>query len=264
MNLGGAELTAPRFRLPRRILVTRPLAQALPVVAALQALGVQAQALPLMDIGPVPDQAPVRAAWSDLPERRLVMFVSANAVEAFFKAHPPGLAWPHATWAGSTGPGTTSALLAAGVPQALIRQPGPGQSLDSESLWQQLSDRPWAGEQALIVRGEDGRDWLTERLREAGAQVAALAAYRRQTPRWTLEQQTCAQAALDHPHEVLWSFSSSEALSHLRSLMPQADWSASSAVASHARIAQAAREAGFGQVRQIEPGEAALWQAAQA
>ena len=97
-----------------RLIVTRPAAQAGPWVNALQALGLDAQALPLIGIAPPHDLAPVRAAWSGLAHQRLVMFVSANAVEHFFAARPAGALWPAALPAGSTGPGTSAALRGAG------------------------------------------------------------------------------------------------------------------------------------------------------
>ena len=94
-----------------QLIVTRPLAQAEPWVARLQALGCSAQALPLIGIAPLRDLAPVQAAWQQLPRQALVMFVSANAVEHFFGARPTGATWPARVLAGSTGPGTDADLL---------------------------------------------------------------------------------------------------------------------------------------------------------
>ena len=71
-------------------------AEAGPWVDALQAQGCPAAALPLIAIAPPADAAPVHAAWSALPGTALVMFVSANAVQAFFATRPPGAAWPAA------------------------------------------------------------------------------------------------------------------------------------------------------------------------
>ena len=50
------------------------------------------------------------------------------------------------------------------------------------------------------------------------------------------------QAALARPAEHRWLFSSSEAVGQLRRLAPQADWGRSKALASHPRIAQAAKD----------------------
>ena len=66
--------------------------------------------------------------------------------------------------------------------------------------------------------------------------------------------------ALRAPAEHLWLFSSSEAVANLRTLQPQADWSASQALASHPRIAQAARKAGFATVVVVPPTPQAVVQ----
>ena len=60
------------------------------------------------------------------------------------------------------------------------------------------------------------------------------------------------------PESHLWLFSSSEAVANLQALAPAADWSRSAALASHPRIAQAARAAGFGRVDLTAPVPAAV------
>jgi uroporphyrinogen-III synthase len=240
-----------------RLIVTRPAAQALPWVAALRTLGCDAHALPLIDIAPLADMAPLQAAWQrlqQLPSVALVMFVSANAVQHFVAAQAPGAAWPAGVRAGSVGPGTTMALRQAGVPADLIDEPAAdARSFDSEALWARLSGREWQGRRALIVRGEEGRDWLADTLRSRGATVAFVAAYRRCAPVPDAAGRALLAEALAAPARHLWIFSSSEAVGHLRALVPGADWAASMALASHPRIASAARAAGFGQVAQVQP-----------
>jgi uroporphyrinogen-III synthase len=56
----------------------------------------------------------------------------------------------------------------------------------------------------------------------------------------------------------VWLFSSSEAVAHLRSLAPGQSWSRACALATHPRIAQAARAAGFGVVCESRPTMAEL------
>lgn len=244
-----------------QLIVTRPLAQALPWVTALQALGHSARALPLIEILPPQDLAPVQAAWARLADQSLVMFVSANAVEHFVRARPAGQAWPAGVLAGSTGPGTSGALRAAGVPASdLVQPPADAPRLDSEALWALLQGRDWAGRRALIVRGEEGRNWLAETLRARGAEVAFVAAYGRRLPQPDAPQRALLAAALAAPQAHLWLFSSSQAVAHLRLLAPQADWSASRALASHPRIVQAARQVGFGAVAFVPPTPAAVAQ----
>lgn len=235
-----------------RFIVTRPAAQAAAWVDGLRAAGLDAVALPLIAIGPPAEMAPVRAAWQALSAQSLVMFVSANAVEHFFaQANGP---WPAGPRAASTGPGTSAALRRAGVPAAAIVEPGPeAQAFDSEALWARLANEDWAGRQALIVRGEEGRDWLADTLRGRGAQVGFVAAYTRHAPRFGVAESALVQAALADAAAHVWLFSSSEAVRHLVQALPGAGWAGSRAIASHPRIAQAAREAGFGRVDELPP-----------
>lgn len=236
--------------MPRRLIVTRPQAQALPWVNALRSQGVDAVALPLIAIEPLDDPAPLHAAWAALPRCDWMMFVSANAVEHFFAARPAGAEWPAGLRAGSPGPGTRLALQTAGV--TAIDEPVPGQA-DSEGLWSAVAGRAWAGRRVCVVRGEDGRDWLADQLRAAGAQVTFVAAYRRAAPRLDDAAGRLLAAAVAAPSAHAFAFGSSEAVARLRQLCPGADWSASWALAGHPRIAQAAREAGFGRVQVLPP-----------
>lgn len=251
-----------------RLIVTRPIAQAEPAVAELRSLGVDAHALPLIGIEALPQPshgqagaqppAVLQRCWATLAERRLVMFVSANAVASFF-AVAGGAAWPPLTLAGSTGPGTTAALLAAGVPLANVRAPGPdAERLDSEALWQRLRDLEWRGSKVLIVRGEGGRDWLADTLRAAGAQVEQVAAYRRTLPRLSPLEVALLAAAEADPGGHAWLFSSSEAVHNLLMLAPAGSWRASFAFATHPRIGESAREVGFVHVQVLAPGLPAL------
>lgn len=231
-----------------RVIVTRPAAQAQAWVRELRALGVDAEALPLICIEPAPDRQAVQQAWMHLDGAALVMFVSANAVLHFFEAQPAGVNWPQAIHAGATGPGTSAALRAAGVPADRIVEPAASGPFDTETLWQQLRHWPWAGRRVLVVRGEGGRDWLATQLRQAGAELDFIAAYRRVPPVIASEKAALLQAALAEPAAHRWHFSSSEAIAHLLQARPGTDWSASSAWATHPRIADTARQAGFGQV----------------
>jgi len=244
-----------------RIIVTRPRAQADALVAELRAGGVDAVALPLIDIAAACDPRPLQQAWRDLPAMALVMFVSANAVQQFMRLRPPGAAWPGRLLAGSTGPGTSAALREAGVPEPSLVEPL-GEVFDSEALWERLRPRDWRGRRVLVVRGEGGRDWLAEQLEHCGATVEFAAAYRRVLPQLGAEARALLDAALAQPQQHLWSFSSSQAVAHLELLRPGTDWTGCAAVAPHPRIVAALQRLGFGQVRLVAVGAAALAAAA--
>lgn len=240
-----------------RIVVTRPRAQAAVLAARLRESGLDVVELPLIEIVPPADPRPVQQAWVALPGLAFVMFVSANAVRHFFALRPAAAPWPPQVLAGSTGPGTTAALRGAGVPHAAVIEPS-GAEFDSEALWQRLRERDWSGCEVRIVRGEGGRDWLAERLRGAGAHVAFVAAYARRAPALDPAARAVLAEAVAQPRRHLWLFSSSQAVGHLAELAGGADWSSSRALASHPRIAQAARALGFGRVDAAAPTLPAL------
>ena len=243
-----------------RIVVTRPAAQADDWVRDLQAQGLDAAALPLIGIAPAHDAGALDAEWQAIAQRRLVVFVSPNAVQHFFVRRPAGVSWPAPTWAASPGPGTTRALLALGVPAARIIEPAAdAPQFDSESLWLQLARHDWHDASVLVVRGDGGRDWLADTLREHGAQVAHVAAYRRALPELDAHARALLASALDAPARHVWLFSSSEAVANLAALAPaQTDWQAGRAIGTHPRIVAKARQQGFGDVAAARPSLAAV------
>ncbi len=244
---------------PPRLLVTRPQPQADEWVLQLQRRGVSAAALPLLGIADPTDLTPVQQAWQQLPQRACVMFVSPTAVQRFFSHRPAGQAWPPQVIAAGTGPGTFHALRAAGVPAAaIVTPPDAAAQFDSEALWAILQHRlAWPGRSALIVRGEGGRDWLADALRQHGAAVHFVEAYRRTAPVPDAAGQAWLQQSLAAPAAFLWLFSSSEAVSRLSGLTPGLApgraWGGAHALATHPRIAQAAQGLGFGHVQLVQP-----------
>jgi uroporphyrinogen-III synthase len=253
-----------------RILVTRVHPQAQRWVEQFSRVGMDALALPLIEIHAVPDPQPLRQAWTLLPGCAAVMFVSVAAVEHFFSEKPVQLTAgsdPVNTRHWCTGPGSRQALLAAGVAQAGIDAPdGEDAQFDSEALWRRVQTQIKAGDHVLIVRGGDaraagldsaglvagvGRDWLAQQLSKAGAQVHWLMAYQRSGPLWSAAQSALASGAAQDGS--IWLFSSSEALAKLKALLPEQDWTQARAVVTHQRIGQAAQALGFSDVRVAKP-----------
>lgn len=251
-----------------RLVVTRPAREAQRWVSDLAALGFDAQALPLIEIGPVTDRAALVRAWHQLTHYVGVMFVSGNAAEHFFAARPASapefcaasLSRPRA-WA--TGPGTARALIRAGVAPERLDMPTPdaGQ-FDSEALWQLVGGQVHAGERVLIVRGADatagvsalrgsGREWFAQRVEQAGAQVDLVVAYQRRAPQFSAHERAIAGGAATDGS--VWLFSSTEAVSNLRAWLPAQDWLNARALATHPRIAAAVKKAGFGIVVESRP-----------
>jgi uroporphyrinogen-III synthase len=236
-----------------QLLVTRPQPQADEWVASLRAQGVPAHALPLIQIVAAADPA-AASAWATLPAHRMVVFVSPNGVTRFFALRPPAATWPPSTWAAATGPGTSLALREAGVPAAsIVEPPHEAEQFDSEALWRRIGSQGWQGQHVLVVRGDGGREWLADRLREQGAQVAFVQAYQRVLPRLDAGQHDLLAAALAAPATHWWLFSSSQAVEHLAQLAPQSSWSSGCALATHPRIAAALHARGFASVLSVRP-----------
>jgi uroporphyrinogen-III synthase len=233
---------------PLRVVVTRPAAQAAAWVEQLRERGIDAEALPLIEIAAAEDPAPLVDAWQKIASHRLVVFVSANAVEHFFAAQPDGVAWPDDVAAGAPGPGTADALLRAGCPAAAVVSPAvEAAQFDSEALWERLRGRDWRGARVLVVRGDGGRDWLADQLRDAGAAIETVGAYRRVAPTFAGAGRERLDA-LVAGDDVVWLFSSSEAIANLARAAPDARWQQARAIATHPRIAARARALGFGTV----------------
>ena len=255
--------------MPATVLVVRPRAQALAWVGELAALGVAARALPLIDILPAPEPARVDAVFAALAApgaQPVAVFVSPNAVLGFFAATASargmdagGLAWPAQAWAAATGPGTVAALRECGVPAGRIVAPAAeaGQ-FDSEALWAEIAGWNWPSRPVWIVRGNGGRDWLGQQLRDAGADVRVVQSYARAEPVLDDAERTLLAQALAEPGRWIWMFSSSEAIDHLQALAPAARWGAGRALASHPRIAERARALGFVSVTIVAPSPAAV------
>lgn len=254
-----------------RVIVTRPHAEGLKWVDALVLAGYDAVALPLIDVAAAPDAQALQAAWQHITQYDAVMFVSGNAVDHFFAQKPASA--PDWIDGGAikarafvTGPGSYAALRRAQVDSDCIDMPprDAGQ-FDSESLWAVVGHRVQPGWRVLVVRGMgatggadqgQGRDWFADRVRAARGQVEFVVAYQRAVPQW--EEATRLHAERASADGSVWLFSSSEAITNLTRLCPQCHWSAAKAVATHPRIAQVARDAGFGWVCESRPSLAEL------
>lgn len=257
-----------------KVIVTRPRREADAWVKQLRDLQIDALALPLIHISQPSDTSPVARVWQSLHQYSALMFVSSNAVRYFYQLneHLAGVKYvydaiKYRAWA--TGPGTREALLAASVPADAIDAPAAdARQFDSEALWSLVQTQVKAGDRVLIVRGcsvdpqdadnaentengvMNGRPWLADQLAAAGVQVDFVVSYLRRPPVFDdAEQALMAQARVDGS---LWLLSSSEAVANLTSVTA-VDWSPARALATHPRIAQAARKAGFGVVYESRP-----------
>jgi uroporphyrinogen-III synthase len=261
------------------VVITRPQPEAEAWRQALQSQGWPALALPLLRLNAPHSsdrQAAVVDLWGNLSACDALMFVSSAAVRFFFEARPPGwrppTRWPRC-WV--PGPGTAQVLQAAlaqiGADVTLVDSPDPGAvQFDSEALWQTVAPQLRPGFRLWLVRGDSdalapmeaigglpgvGRDWLSQTCLAQGAEVQAVVAYERRLRTWTSDTDARdLQSALDVP---VWQLSNRESLQALDTV-PAERWCAKTAVATHPRIAEAAKILGFGRVHLCAPGMPAL------
>jgi uroporphyrinogen-III synthase len=252
---------------PAAVVITRPRAQAEALAPRIAALGLQPVLFPLLEILPLDDSAPLQATLRNLQEYALVVFVSPNAINAAFRHID---AWPATVAIGIVGAGSRAALAQHGVDAANTRILAPliSEKTDSEGLFAALDLNTLQGRRVLIVRGQAGRDFLSQALRQAGIQVEHICAYRRAAP--VPDQPMIAQLRMLLDSNSCWIITSSEALQNLMQMLPQTGLADAvvkmqqkQLIVPHPRIAETARLAGFSNVTLTGSGDERLLAALQ-
>ncbi len=260
------------------IIVTRPTGQARRLTELIEAAtqtvypSVQMVSLPLLTIIPKNDLALLTQLRTALPRATLIIFVSPNAIECAMRAvDEASSSWEQLVnpevKIGVVGQSSQEALIRHGLCKASILVPDHDES-DSEGLWRvlQTTISDWSKESVLIIKGEGGRETLMEQFRSVGAALEIVSIYTRipldfASPLW----QSCAE--LD-PQHTLWTLTSSEAVRHLGerckevNRIPRLAIENSSALCSHANIANAAQQIGFKNISFCEPRDEAISQSA--
>lgn len=174
------------------ILNTRPAHQAQELTVALRAAGAAVTELPLLAIVPLALSAADQRLLLELDRYDAVFFVSANAarhgLDAVANAWPQ---WPHHLPAFAVGERTARVLR-----DAALYVHVPAQA-DSEGLLAMPELQQVQGRKFLLFRGEGGREWLLDGLRERGALVDVLELYRRELPAMAQTQWQAVQPVPD-------------------------------------------------------------------
>lgn len=164
-------------------ILTRPAGRNTLVMRALLQLDWSVLECPALDIREVVAEA-VEVPRPELFD--LVIFVSRAAVTGYHSQLSGGknLVWPATTRVACMGPVTANAIRREFGESLTVLHPPPSLAQDSESLWPLLLALEHPVQRVLIVRGQDGRDWLSQRLSLRGASVVLHQAYRRQSAQW--------------------------------------------------------------------------------
>ena len=165
----------------KRILVTRPAAQAAGLAALIAGRGGEAVCFPLIGIAAPDDWQALDAAGARLESYTLVLFISPNAVDFGLSRLLARRCWPAGLRAAAIGPGTVRRLADFGIDDVIV----PRERFDSEALLalETMQAQEVQGRRVLILRGNGGRELLADTLRARGAEVECVTCYRRTAPR---------------------------------------------------------------------------------
>jgi uroporphyrinogen III methyltransferase/synthase len=161
----------------KRVLVTRPREQAAELVDRLTALGAESIEAPMIRMAPPDDPDPLLRAAASPEEFDWIIFTSANAVDAFMTALLDGerdvraLKGPRICTSGTA---TADKLTSYGIKVDLI----PREFRADAVVASLLALGSMAGVRVLLPRADIGREVIGEQLRDAGAVVTEVVAYR--------------------------------------------------------------------------------------
>ena len=171
---GGAPLSG------QRVLVTRPRGQAAAFVNGLQALGARTVAFPTVEIASPEDRRALDEAVRGLPRQDWAVFTSANGVR-YFAARCEALGRMEDLGRlriAAIGPQTARLLADRGLSVSLV----PGE-YRAEGILAALGPERARGRGFLLARVAGARDVLPETLRQWGARVEVVEAYRNEPVR---------------------------------------------------------------------------------
>jgi len=160
------------------VLVTRPVHQATGLCQRIEQLGGRAFPFPVLEITAPNDSRPLDACITQLDDYDLAIFISANAVERALPRILEQRDWPIGVRIAVIGKRSAEALEAFGLQADLC----PPTRFNSEALLELDALQHVSGQRVVIFRGNGGREYLADALRERGAQVEYMEAYRRSRP----------------------------------------------------------------------------------
>lgn len=175
----------------------------------------------------------------------LIVFVSANAVAGYAKQCQGRINWPASTLAACVGVATAAAVKEAFGVHLDVLHPAADAVQDSESLWALIRSRQTLPRRVLIIRGQDGRDWLAEQFDSLGISVCLHVAYCRELATWTTDNQNQFLEWSKHNVRAVWLLTSTHGIESVMSQISQAglaDWAVRcSYIVTHPRLADCLR-----------------------
>jgi len=225
------------------VVLTRPLGKNEALARRFAQHGIDALALPALKIRPLPVPASGLALPRDFD---LIVFVSGNAIRCYLDAWSRETMcsrWPAQTIAATVGISSAMALLQSpAMAGATIIHPPADASQDSESLWALLQPKLPLVKRVLIVRGQEGREWLGSQFEARGVQVTRLAVYQRAAANWPEEESMVLRRYVESGRQGVYVLTSAESVSAFHAKMLEqgfADyWRTARFVVIHPRVAK--------------------------
>ena len=193
-----------------RILVTRAAHQSSVLAEELRSLGAEPVVIPIIEIVEPDSFEALDYALSCIAEYDWLLFTSANAVNAFAeRAASLGASFAAGdVKVAAIGSATQHALQERGIPANVIPATAVAEAL-AEALIPFARKGNGEAARFLLVRAQEGRDYLPEALKAAGAEVTVAPAYRTRMPRHGLEAlRDCFGSAEGAPEGVMLTSSS--------------------------------------------------------
>jgi len=160
----------------KRVLVTRSREQASALSAAIEEAGGEALEFPVIRVVEPEDYGPLDRTISNLKTYDWVIFTSVNGVQAFFRRlrhHRKDVRELHQARLCAIGPKTGEALENYGLLVETVPE-----KYRAEEIIEVLRDRIGGGTKILLPRADIARKVLPEALRQMGADVTEVTAYR--------------------------------------------------------------------------------------
>ncbi len=168
----------------KRVLITRAPRQASELADRLRALGATAVLIPTIEIGPPASFAALDVALATLDDFDLVVFTSANAVEAFQQRAQFLAVAPAPRRIAVVGPATARRVEAIGLHADVVPPVFTAESLAQTILQSGLPGV--SGQRILLVLAEQAPETLRCALVAAGARVTVATAYGNRVPEASL------------------------------------------------------------------------------
>ncbi len=250
-----------------RVVLTRPAERQVALQKALSDVGFEVLSLPALSIESadnVEPPAPESFDW--------MVFVSRAAWQQYWLAlreQKADRVWPSSCRLVAVGMTTAQYIkkslhLEAGQFVSVLSPPPEGKQ-DSEALWQAWEPKLNREARVLIVRGQDGRDWLSTALREQGCHTERFEAYRREPVAWAEESVATLRAWGQTARLGVWLITSVEGLSAIQAQWARFQWDLwrpDGALVIHPRLASPVKAwLGHGPVVITQPNDHAIIEA---